>query len=42
LIAQIEREPDTWSAAVLGIIPFAIGVGYFLDFTLIRRDMQAS
>jgi hypothetical protein len=42
LIAQIDHEPDTWSAAVLGIIPFAIGVGYFLDFTLIRRDLQAS
>src|SRR6267142_6711579 len=42
LIAQIEHEPGTWSAAVLGIIPFAIGVGYFLDFTLIRRDLQAS
>jgi hypothetical protein len=42
LIARIEHEPDTWSAAVLGIIPFAIGVGYFLDFTLIRRDLQAS
>ncbi|MCU1242150.1 MAG: hypothetical protein JWO71_2876 [Candidatus Acidoferrum typicum] len=42
LIAQIEHEPDAWSAAVLGIIPFAIGVGYFLDSTLIRRDLQAS
>jgi len=42
VIAQIEHERDTWSAAVLGIIPFAIGVGYFLDFTLIRRDLQAS
>src|SRR6267154_21381 len=42
LIAQIEHERETWSAAVLGIIPFAIGVGYFLEFTLIRRDLQAS
>ncbi len=42
LIAQIEHEPGTWSAAVLGIIPFAIGIGYFLDFTLIHRDLQAS
>jgi hypothetical protein len=42
LIAQIEHEPDTWGAAVLGIIPFALGIGYFLDFTLIRRDLQAS
>ena len=42
LIAQIEREPETWVAAVFGIIPLAIGIGYFLDFTLIRRDAQAS
>jgi hypothetical protein len=41
LIAQIEREPETWVAAVFGIIPLAIGIGYFLDFTLIRRDAQA-
>src|ERR1700675_4034114 len=25
LIAQIEREPETWVAAALGIIPLAIG-----------------
>ena len=42
LIAQIEHEPDTWAAAVLGVIPFAIGIGYFVDFTLIRRDLHAS
>ncbi len=41
-IAQIEHEPDTWTAAVLGFIPLAIGIGYFIDFTLIRRDLQAS
>jgi hypothetical protein len=41
LIAQIEREPETWVAAVFGIIPLAIGIGYFLDFTLIRRDANA-
>jgi hypothetical protein len=41
-IAQIQHEPDTWTAAVLGIIPLAIGIGYFVDFTLIRRDAQAS
>ena len=42
LIAQIAREPQTWVAAVFGIIPLAIGIGYFLDATLIRRDLQAS
>jgi hypothetical protein len=38
LIAQIEREPNSWAAAAFGIIPLAIGIGYFLDATLIRRD----
>lgn len=42
LIAQIEHEPDTWAAAVLGLIPLAIGVGYFVDWTLMRRDARAS
>jgi hypothetical protein len=42
LIAQIEREPDTWVAAAFGIIPLAIGIGYFLDATLIRRDLHPS
>ena len=42
LIAQIEREPETWVAAALGIIPLAIGIGYFLDATLIRRDLHPS
>jgi hypothetical protein len=40
-IAQIEHERDTWTAAVLGIIPLAIGVGYFLDFALVRREARA-
>ena len=40
-IAQIEGERDTWSAVVLGFIPLAIGVGYFIDFALVRRDAHA-
>ena len=42
LIAQISREPETWAAAAFGVIPLAIGIGYFLDATLIRRDMNAA
>jgi hypothetical protein len=42
LVAQIEHEPDTWVAAAFGIIPLAIGIGYFLDATLIRRDLHPS
>jgi Domain of unknown function (DUF6249) len=41
-IAQIEHEPDTWVAAAFGIIPLAIGIGYFIDFTLVHRDERAS
>ena len=41
LIAQIEHEPETWVAASLGIIPLAVGLGYLLDWTLIRRDLHA-
>jgi hypothetical protein len=42
LIAQITHEPDTWVAATFGIIPLAVGIGYFIDWTLINRDARAS
>ena len=42
LIAQIEHEPDTWVAAALGIIPLAIGIGYFLDLVMVQRDANAA
>jgi len=32
-------EPDATEALVLGIVPFAIGVGFFIDAYLIRRDL---
>ena len=35
-------EPDAWTATALGIIPFALGLGFFVDWTLIRRDVRAS
>ena len=34
-------EPDAWVAAAFGVIPFAVGLGVFLDSTLIRRDLRA-
>jgi len=40
LIARI--EPDAWIAAAFGAIPLTLGLGYFLDSTLIRRDARAS
>jgi len=41
LIATIERERDTWTAAAVAVIPLAIGIGYFLDSSLIRRDLHS-
>jgi hypothetical protein len=40
LIARVES--DAWMAAAFGIIPLAVGVGFFLDSALIRRDLRAS
>jgi hypothetical protein len=37
-IAAIAREPETWAAAALGFIPLAVGIGYWIDFTLGRRE----
>jgi hypothetical protein len=35
-------EPDAQMAAAFGAIPFTLGLGYFLDSALIRRDARAS
>ena len=40
LIAR--AEPDAWIAASFGIIPLTVGVGYFLDSALIRRDAHSA
>jgi len=42
LIATIERDPETWTAAAVAVIPLAIGIGYFLDSSLIRRDLRSA
>ncbi|MGC2109000.1 MAG: DUF6249 domain-containing protein [Candidatus Korobacteraceae bacterium] len=39
LVARV--EPDAWVAAAFGVIPLAIGLGFFLDSSLIRRDARA-
>lgn len=41
LISFVERDPEVWAAAAFGIIPLAVGIGYFLDSTLIRHDARA-
>jgi hypothetical protein len=39
LIARV--EPDAWVATAFGIIPLSVGLGFFLDSALIRRDLHA-
>jgi hypothetical protein len=39
LIGRVEQ--DAMVAATFGIIPLAIGLGFFVDYTLIRRDAKA-
>lgn len=40
IVARI--EPDALTAAAFGAIPFTLGLGYFLDSALIRRDARVS
>lgn len=42
VIARVVNEPDTLVASAVGILPLAVGIGYFLDAALIRRDLKAS
>src|SRR5947208_266498 len=42
LIAGIQADRDIWTAAAFGLIPLAVGIGYFLDWSFIRRDARAS
>jgi len=41
LVARL-TEPDAWTAAAFGVIPLAVGMGFLLDWTLIRRDLRTS
>jgi hypothetical protein len=40
LIARV--EPDAWVAAAFGVIPLTLGVGFFVDAALLRRDATAA
>jgi Domain of unknown function (DUF6249) len=40
IVARV--EPDALVAGSFGAIPFALGVGYLLDSTLIRRETRTS
>lgn len=38
LLARV--EPDMWAAASFGIIPLALGAGFFVDSAMVRRDLH--
>ena len=35
-------DHDAWIATSFGVIPLALGVGFFLDAYLVRRDLHTS
>jgi preprotein translocase subunit Sss1 len=39
LIAR--NNPDAWNAVAFGAIPLSLGLGFFLDSALVRRDLHA-
>jgi hypothetical protein len=39
LIARFSGEPETMVAASFGVLPLAIGLGYFVDAAMIHRDI---
>jgi len=41
-IARVTGEQDTWVVSAFGFIPLAIGLGYFVDWALLRRDAHAT
>ena len=42
VIARAVGEPETLVAAAFGILPLAVGIGYFLDAALMHRELKAS
>jgi hypothetical protein len=40
LISRVEQE--AWIAGAFGIIPLTVGIGFFLDAALVRRDARHS
>ena len=35
-------DSDAWVAAAFGLIPILLGIGFFIDAALVRRDLRAS
>jgi Domain of unknown function (DUF6249) len=42
MVVIARSEPDASKAVAIGIVPFAGGLGFLLDFALIRKDLKAA
>jgi len=42
MIARVVGEPETLVGSAIGVLPLAVGLGYFVDAALIRRDLKAT
>ena len=40
LVAKLADQRDALTAAAFGILPLAVGIGYFVDAVLIHRDLK--
>ena len=42
MIARIVGDPETLVGSAIGVLPLAVGLGYFVDAALVRRDLKAT
>jgi len=42
MIARIVGDHETLVGSAIGVLPLAVGLGYFVDAALVRRDLKAS
>ncbi|HEX8872421.1 MAG TPA: DUF6249 domain-containing protein [Candidatus Acidoferrum sp.] len=42
IIARVTGESEVLVPAAFGILPLAVGIGYFADAAMIRHDLKAS
>lgn len=41
ILANIEHDHEIYSGAAAAIVPLAIGIGFFIDYRLQKRDFEA-
>jgi hypothetical protein len=42
MIARLVGDAETMVGSAIGVLPLAVGLGYFVDAALIRRDLKVS